>query len=350
MARSYVTIYTSQKIKNYKEIKLESAYRLRQREKTRLAPLFSTIFLEEAKRYDLEKKLEIKEQKIETSFISDYEAESVDMLVKEEIKSEFKIDTENETDLQKLYDFFVRNNLSPFYPEDRSIGRVKEAIYYFFGIRLDMEYADRFSEIINIVLSPKNVQHFINVIDSTKEKYMAETQKRDKILQKLPDWELPEMLNFGSNYTELKVEKSAMVPFYYDNKWKTEKAFIEFLEKSDRLTWWFKNGDHDAIFFAVPYIETGKHKSFYVDFIVQFKNGSIGLFDTKSGNTIKGAREKSDGLQKYLEEQNKKGKNLTGGIIANTNSRDFSGRWMCYKKQGSDLNSDDFSNWELLEI
>jgi type III restriction enzyme len=75
MARSYVTIYTSQRIEDYKEIKLESAYRLRQREKTRLAPLFSTMFLEEAKRYDLEKKLETKEQKIETSFISDYEAE-----------------------------------------------------------------------------------------------------------------------------------------------------------------------------------------------------------------------------------------------------------------------------------
>ena len=140
------------------------------------------------------------------------------------------------------------------------------------------------------------------------------------------------------------------IPFYYDNKWKTEKAFIEFLEKSDQVEWWFKNGDRDATFFAVPYIENNKHKPFYVDFIVQFKNGSIGLFDTKSGNTIKDAREKSDGLQKYLAEQNKKGKNLTGGIVTNTNSRDFSGRWMCFKKQGGHLNSDDFSNWELLEM
>lgn len=350
VARSYVTIYTSQRIEDYKEIKLESAYRLRQREKTRLTPLFSTMFLEEAKRYDLEKKLETKEQKIETSFISDYEAESVDMLVKEEIKSELKIDTQNEIDLQKLYDFFVRNNLSPFYPEDRSIGRVKEAIYYFFGIRLGMEYTDRFSEIINIVLSPKNIQHFINVIDSTKEKYIAETQKRDNKLQKLPDWELPKMLNFGGNYAELKVEKSVMIPFYYDNKWNTEKAFIEFLEKSDQLAWWFKNGDRDATFFAIPYIENGKRKLFYVDFIVQFKDDSVGLFDTKSGDTIKDAREKSDGLQIFLEEQNKKGKNLSGGIVANTNSKDFSGRWMSYKKRGSDLNPDDFSNWELLEI
>ena len=137
-----------------------------------------------------------------------------------------------------------------------------------------------------------------------------------------------------------------MQPFYYDNKWKTEEAFIEFLEKSDQIEWWFKNGDRDATFFAVPYIENDEQKPFYVDFIVRFKNGSLGLFDTKSGNTIKDSREKRDGLQDYL----KKHKEILGGIVANTNSKDFSGRWMCYKGKGIELNPDDFSNWELLEI
>jgi hypothetical protein len=56
------------------------------------------------------------------------------------------------------------------------------------------------------------------------------------------------------------------------------------------------------------------------------------------------------GTHKYLKKQNKKGKNLSGGIVANTNFKDFSGRWMCCKNQGSDLNTDDFSIWELLEI
>lgn len=346
IARNYVTIYTSQRIENYKPIKLESVYRLRQREKTRLSPKFINIFLDEAKKYDLEKKIETKGQKLELSLISDYEAEGVDKLANAEIKGEAKINTENEADLQKLYDFFVKNNLSPFYPEDRSIGRLKEAIYYFFRMRLGMEYTDRFAEIINIVLSPKNSQHFVNVIDSTKEKYIAETQKREAELQKLADWELPEILNYGGNFTEFKTKLSAMKPFYYDNKWKTEEAFIKFLEKSDQIEWWFKNGDRDATFFAVPYIENGEQKPFYVDFIVKFKDGKIGLFDTKSGNTIKDAREKNDGLQDYI----KKHKNISGGIVANTNSKDFSGRWMVYKGKGAELNPDDFSNWELLEI
>lgn len=346
MARSYVTIYSSKRIDEYKPIKLESVHRLRLREKTRLSPLFIKMFLKEAQAYDLEKKIEVKGQKVEVSLISDFEAGSVDKLTEHKITGEAKIDVGDEVDLQKLYDFFVRNNLSPFYPEDRSIGRVKEAIYYFFRMRLGMQYTERFSEIINMVLSPKNRQHFVNVLDSTKENYIAETQKREDELLFTPSWELPEMLNFGGNYSEMKSKKSAMQPFYYDDKWKTETAFIKLLDVSDSVKWWFKNGDRESIYFAVPYEENGEIKPFFVDFIVQLKNGKIGLFDTKSGHTIKDAREKSDGLQKHI----KKHTGLSGGIVANTDSKDFSGRWMCYKGQSGKLNSNDFSNWELLEI
>jgi len=345
IARNYVTIYTSKRIENA-SIELDSVYSQRQREKTRLSPKFTKIFLEEAEKYGLKDKIETKGQKVELSFISDFEAVGADALVDTEIKTSGSIDTTNQLDLQKLFDYFVRNNLSPFYPEDRSIGRVKESIYYFFKEFLQMDYSDVFEEIINIVLSPKNARYFADVIDATKEKYIADTHKRARVLQRTTDWDLPEMLNFGGNYIELKSDKSVMQPFYYDDQWKTEKAFIKYLEFSNNVEWWFKNGDRDATFFAVPYEENGEPKPFYVDFIVKLKNGSIGLFDTKSGRTIKDAREKSDGLQKYVQGH----KELIGGIVSNTNSNDFSGRWMSYKGQGSELNPDDFSNWVILEL
>ena len=162
-------------------------------------------------------------------------------------------------------------------------------------------------------------------------------------LQKLADWELPETLSFGGDYTETASSKSALLPFYYDNRWKTEKAFIGVLEKSNKVDWWFKNGDRDFTYFAVSYVENGEQKPFYVDFIVRFKNGVLGLFDTKSGRTIKDAREKSDGLQGYIKEQTKKGRAISGGIVANTDSKNFTGRWMQYCGRGKELIPDDFS-------
>lgn len=350
IARSYVTIYTSKRSDNYESIKLYSVYRLRHREKTRLSPLFIQLFLDESSKYKLSEKIETSDQKLELTLISDFQAEGVDKLANAQIHGEANISTDNEADLQKLYDYFIRNNLSPFYPEDRSIGRVKEAIYAFFKDQLAMDYTDEFSKIINIILSQTNRQHFINVIDTTKERYIAETQKREAKLQEIQEWEVPQQLNYGGEYVALDAPHSVMIPFYYDKQWKTEEAFIKFLEQSNKIDWWFKNGDRDSTFFAVPYMENGVQNPFYVDFIVMFKDGLIGLFDTKAGNTIKDAKEKSDGLQKYIELQNSKGKKLIGGIVANTDSRNYLGRWVCYRGQSTDLVSDNFSNWETLEI
>lgn len=350
VARSYVTIYTSKRIDTYEPLLLESVHRLRLREKTRLSPLFTRLFLQEAKDYKLNEKIELKGQKLELTLISDFQSEGVDTLARGVVTGDTSIDTDNEVDLQKLFDYFARKNLTPFYPEDRSIGRVKEAIYYFFDEIFEMPYTKHFSEIINIVLSEQNREHFINVLDLTKEKYTAETQKREVELQRIENWEIPQIINFGGDSVELESRSSVLQPFYYDAKWKTEEAFIKLLERSNNIEWWFKNGDRDKTYFAVPYEENGEQKPFYVDFIVRFKGGTIGLFDTKSGRTIKDGREKSDGLQRYIELQNAKGNKLVGGLVTNTNTSDYSGRWILYKGSGVELNPEDFSNWETLEI
>ena len=349
IAREYVTIYTSRRINDYKSIRLISVYRKRHREKTRLSPLFIQLFLDEAKKYELEKKIKTKKQRVKIGFISDYKAEKVDELSDTNIIAEIKVHTDSGYDLQKLYNFFIRRHLTPFYPEDRSIGRAKEAIYRFFSIRLDMHYGEQFRDIINIILSEDNIQHFINVLDITKETYIHETQKRENELGEINAWEVPETINIGSNYSKLDVKLSVLQPFYYDGRWKSEKEFINFLEKSTNIMWWLKNGTQDATSFALPYEENKQWKPFYIDFIVRFKDGRTGLFDTKSGRTIKDAREKNNGLQTYIKEHGKGG-DIFGGLVSNTDSRNYSERWVVYTGAGADLTADTFNNWDSLEI
>lgn len=61
-------------------------------------------------------------------------------------------------------------------------------------------------------------------------------------------------------------------------------------------------------YFAIPYYDpTGVLRSFYPDYIVQFKDGTIGIYDTKSGMTATSAETatKSDSLQAYIRTNKK---------------------------------------------
>lgn len=344
IAKDYITIYTSKR-KFDPQLSLVSYYPKRHREKTRLAPFFTEIFLEEAKKYGLKNKVDIKSKKIDLKIITDYKAENIDELLNTNIAADKAIKT-NTADLQKIFDFWVREHLRPqFYPEDRSVARVKESIYKFFYGNFGFRWGESEDDAIQIVLSEKNNQYFVYVLDKAKEKYKEEVEKRESELVTVENWNIPESLTYGENAVGEDRKKSIMQPFYRTGEWKSEAAFIDFLEKSEKVEWWFKNGDRDATFFAVPY-ENGEQKPFYVDFIVKLKDGRIGLFDPH-GTQLSDFGPKSDGLQNYIKEQNKKDKNLFGGIVVNTD-RNYRGRWIYFSKTSKDLKDNFFNNWEDL--
>lgn len=345
IARDYITTNTSHRKSDYKSADLLSCYRERHREMTRLAPLFIEMFLEVAKKQNLKKLIDTSAKKVSDKVISDWSIENVDLGTKGLIgEGKAKYDLSS-WDLQRLFEFFVRQNLSPFYPEERSIGRVKEAMYRFFEVAFLMEYVDKQDEIIQIVLSDKNMQRVLDVLGESKDIYKQEVSKREEKLATVEKWNIPEQLAFNSNYVKEQRERSIMQPFFNYPKSELEKKFVAVLDKSDKVKWWFKNGDRDATFFAVPYEENAKPSLFYVDFIVMLKDEKIGLFDTKAGWTQKVAGPKVDGLYKYIQQGNKKGKKLFGGVVTIT-----SGRWIYFDKEAKDLKDGDFNNWTNLNF
>ena len=346
--RGYITIYTSRRRGDYSPVNLVSCHSKRHREKTRLSPSFIKVFLQEADAYGLANKLHKKSKGLSIKFISDFKAESVDALAGIEIAGDRAIKM-GSFDLQKYFDYFVRKNLSPFHPEDRSIGRLKETIYYFFAQNLKMKYEDEQDDIVQMVLAEENIQHFVSVIDQAKTKYLDHVSKREKELDSDESWNVPETISFSSQCTLEQHKKSIMQPFYNNGRSGLETVFIKYLESPNKVAWWFKNGDRDAVFFAVPYQENGDKKPFYVDFIVRMKDGSIGLFDTKSGLTRQVAGPKVDGLNSYIQEQNKKGHKLVGGIVTNTDARNYTGRWVYFDKDARVL-ANNLDNWENLVL
>ncbi len=355
-ARGYITIHTSKRKKNYQPLDLRSYHSIRHREQTRLTPRFITIFLEESKIYNLKDKIDKKSRQINVGYISDKKEDDVDKLVNKVIVADRDVRAVS-SELQKLFDYFVREHLTPFHPEDRSVGRVKDAIYRFFARDLAMYYEEEQDEIIRITLGEKNYQHLINVLETAKTKYQEETAKRQAELEVDENWDVPETERLNEDYSQQETKKCLMEPFFSKDEWKTERAFIAFLEKAGQVEWWFKNGDRDAVYFAVPYPlrdpvrdKTGDGPApFYVDFIVKMKDGRIGLFDTKAGMTLKVAKPKAGGLAYYIQQENEKGKKLFGGIVTNT-QKDYSGAWYYFDKPIKDWREDDLENWTMLEL
>lgn len=356
LARDYFTIYTSRRNENYKNIDLVSYHIIRQRETTRLAPSFINSFMNHAKEYGLAKKLDRKVLKVTDHIPIDgtIHLEKVGTNTNPvEILNDISL-AKTTVELEMAFKYFVQQSLheGEMFPEQRSVGRVCTSIYHFFSKELKMNYEEMQREIMTIVLSHENTQHIKDVINLSLKEYKTKHPKgKNKSVENDDLWNVPIKIECNANNQErkTKLKKVVMNPFYESTSksksWETEKSFIEFLDNSKQINWWFKNGERDTTYFAVPYKDdANEDQSFYVDFIVKFSNGRIGLFDTKSGWTAKEAGNKSNGLQQYINDQNKKGKKLFGGIVIPKSGSFFTYTAIPYKYDK------DLTDWKILEL
>ena len=354
LAGNYLTVYNSQRIEGYEKLELLSVHSKRHREETRLSPKYIKCFLDAAKELNLKKNIDTDIKKIEAKLISDglitdpdKEFEHIQekqLSIVETHGAEFVERIQNETEIQKLFILFVIDALVPMAPESRSIDKVKTGIYNFFKYEFPMQFEYNGIKAQMIVLAEQNSQKFIDVINRAKELYFADIELGKKVLEKDEKWEIPQSVNYGSNFSEKKYKLSVMQPYFESNSASlVEKEFVKFLDsKADKIEWWFKNGERDGTFFAVPYKENDEEKPFYVDWIVKYKDGRIGLFDTKGGITAETAKTRAEGLFKYIKEQNENGKNLFGGIVIEKD-----GSWRYNDNEVYEYNEADLKDWKF---
>ena len=97
-----------------------------------------------------------------------------------------------------------------------------------------------------------------------------------------------------------------------------EQQFIDVLiaNESEHIQWWYKNGSSNKEDFAIPYIKNdGTQSLFYIDIVIKFKNGVLGLFDPKTVESDPENVVKHNALIEYIEQLNAKGKKALGSII-----------------------------------
>ena len=344
-AGGYTTTRQSVRIEPYDPISLLSCHSIRIRSTTRLSPKFTKIFLNSAKKLKIQSKIDTNVTDIENQLIVDGEIE----LHREDLADyETGNITQTTEEIQTSFDRFVIDNIAPFYPENRTINRVKTSIYSFFKEHLsDIESPSE--DLQKIVLSKENRQLFIDVLNDSKSQYIESEKNQKKQLAKHGDWEIPLSVNYSEKYQKISnFSLSVMQPFFeYKKASDVEKKFAKYLDGKNKLIkWWFKNGERDKTFFAVPRKEKDQDVPFYVDWIVHYADDKIGLFETKDGITAETAGTRAEGLATYIEEQKKLGRKLIGGIVIEKNGS----FWLnSNKKYEYDIDDLSGTGWKIIQ-
>lgn len=351
-ASSGIRPLTSYRRKEYKNIDLVSYHSKRFREETRLSSDFLPLFLEASKDKNFPQKITMKT--VPTRIIKDVSIINPDLEISDIEATTFPM-PKTEGELQFAFDMFVRDNLSPFAPETRSIKRINDAIYTAFGARRN---EDEWPKIQAFILADEEKsreirQKVIDTINKAKEEYIRVVGKGKKeALRNEELWNIPKAINYEKSFAKQNYKKSIMEPYYAHGRGgetqglfedsDIEVDFIHYLEKASKVVWWFRNGSKDGSYFAVPYKEHGEERLFYVDFIVMTKDGRVGLFDTKSGMTAETAKTRAEGLAKYISEDKKR---LWGGIVIQNKKS-----WRYNDGKNYSYNLNDLKDWEFLDL
>lgn len=357
VAGDYITIKRSKRKELYQDIELLSFHSKRFREITRLSPKFINYFLQAANELSLKSRIttditQIKQKLITDGLITEPDEEFEHLQPQQgEFLPSHSGDTvqrvQTNKEVQNMFDSFIIESLSPLYPDFRSIDRVKQSLYRFFNNEFPMKFEYGGVNAQMIVLDKQNNQYFIDVINRAKDLYLAEVKKRERELVRDDNWEVPSSVNFPNEYILKEKSLSILEPFYErENASTIEKEFADFLDsKPDEIDWWFKNGERDGTFFAITYSDNGETKLFYTDWIVKYRDGRIGLFDTKAGITAETAKARAEGLARYIKQENEKSRNLFGGIVIQKGNSWYLNDNVVYEYAENDLAR---SGWKIL--
>lgn len=178
----------------------------------------------------------------------------------------------------------------------------------------------------------KNRNKLDDLLKEVLKKYKKESRiKKVDLKSYLKSFELKKYIEYSDKvYKEITgINNYAYSTcFLKKERSKPEKIFEEKLKHSNKVKWWFKNGDSGADKnFMLPYTDSNHNiKQFFPDFLVKYKDGSYGIYEIKiEGDTDKRNSAKLEVLSehiKFLNEQ-KQEINFEGGIIVVDTSNEF---------------------------
>jgi type III restriction enzyme len=223
-------------------------------------------------------------------------------------------------EIEYIFEQMIRSWCLP-YGIERSKSKIKNCLYQVFARGALYE-----KEVKKIIVCSKTNYDFIHsIIQQSKEEYeplrlQTYGQKREKT-ETL--FSIPETDVVNESYAKENFIKYALSPCYIKYDSKLEESFAKYIDASDKVVWWYKNGDSYGKYLGILYNFDGKEHTFYPDFIIKTTEKTW-IIDTKSGLITQEAFHsgKVDALTKWLDSQTE----CDGGIVVNDN-----GVWKIYR-------------------
>ena len=329
-------VYPSHRKPNYVQIKLPSIY-LKRVDYGDLTLKFRKLFREEAnKRFGITEKdlpaiaikkadvkLDLKPSELGQPVISDVVFTNIDSQVKNEIIGSNIIFSVSEDEIKHKFESFAKLSSLPYAPV-RSCNKIQLAIYEWFDNYLGYKKNSRLDIQRIVVCSETNQKIFHEIIEAAKIRFKEERQEEINATERLKSyfWDIPAVEYFNEYYALVEMPNYVHDKCYLkSDRSQPEKEFESLLANSQSVKWWYKNGTDKETCFAIEYKDpkTEIMRAFYPDYIVNFSDGSIGIYDTKSGITaeIEETKAKSNALHSYIKTHLKEHK-VKGGIVQST--------------------------------
>ncbi len=274
--------------------------------------------------YKADAHLDLSVEELKMPVISDVVVANLDQIQAEIGSLDFEYIQANVSaaNIEKEFNYLLKAWCLPYAPV-RSFSKVKTGIYKWFKT---IDYSpSRWNEIQRIIAcSARNQKVFADAIAVAKDKYEALKISQGELRKDTTEtiYVPPVRFMAGEKHVAVALKKYGYEPaFLLANRSDPEKRLEEVLDASDKVLWWIKNGEGQQQFFSIVYsyvdAESGLNRiaNFYPDFIAVFTDGTIGIYETKSGMTLtdKLTHAKSDALQEYLASNEHL--RLTGGIV-----------------------------------
>jgi type III restriction enzyme len=232
-------------------------------------------------------------------------------------------------DTQAEFNDFLRQHMGTFTNIARSLPSMKSALFSFFRKYLGKYGQQDIFWLQKVILGSENLPHFELLLNNAVNAFSIhrelEVKARVEGGEQHTTFEIPKEIYINEFVEQIvSTKKNIMDPSYLQiARSNVERQFEIRIDNDPEVVWWFKNGVNKVEFLGLKYeFPVNRIKSFYPDYVVQYKDGTVAVFETKSkgddenlGGFNEKTKRKAEALSEWKTNLIKKGRKVRAGIV-----------------------------------